>query len=170
MANEIKGLKVIYDFITPDEENEILLHAETVPMATKRGGRSSIKRWGNGKCYDNFIVSDKIPEWLGKIAQKLIDNSLLDEMPTEISFNMYDIGDYIAPHIDNEKSGSIITVLSLFGKADIELTKDNEKLVIPLPPRTLIQLSGDMRFLWRHSIPPVSELRYSLVFRKNETI
>jgi len=116
MQGEIVGLKVIYDFITQWEESDILAHIDGSPMAVKRGGRSSIKRWGNGHCYDNFVVSEEIPQWLKNIAERIIEKCLLQQMPDECSLNMYAIGDYIPPHIDNKESGNIITTLSLLGK------------------------------------------------------
>jgi alkylated DNA repair protein (DNA oxidative demethylase) len=166
--NNIEGLKVLYNFISKQEEEELLSHIDIQPMSVKRGGRSSIKRWGSGGCYNNFVVSETIPEWLTAIAQKIIDAGLLQKMPDQISLSLFEKGDYVPPHIDNPQSGKVITTLSLLSEAQMIFTKDGEKLDIPLPKRTLVQMWGELRNEWKHEIAPVNEKRYSLVFRHSK--
>ncbi len=41
----------------------------------------------------------------------------------------------------------------------------DEILSIELQPRSIYLMSGDAREIWQHSIPPVKELRYSIMMR-----
>jgi alkylated DNA repair dioxygenase AlkB len=40
-----------------------------------------------------------------------------------------------------------------------------EILSIELQPRSIYLMSGASREIWQHSIPPVKELRYSIIMR-----
>jgi alkylated DNA repair dioxygenase AlkB len=44
-------------------------------------------------------------------------------------------------------------------------SKRDELLSIELQPRSIYLMSGAARELWQHSIPPVKELRYSIMMR-----
>ncbi len=170
--SKIKGLEVVYNFISAEYELQLIADIESVlgePMNKSRGGRSIIKRWGSAKPYNNFVSPHSTPEFLSNIAQRLVDERYLGELPDSISINGYLPGEYIAPHIDSVDSGAVITVLSLLAKAEMTLEKGLEKIEVPLPPRTLLQLSDALRWDWKHSIHPVTSKRYSIVFRCSKT-
>lgn len=159
-----RGLKIIEDFITEEEENEILEMLKPTPRRSTTE-RNSVKRYGE-VTYDNYMKSKDIPDFLQKIAQKLVDEKLLDELANSISINEFQRGQVVKPHIDNLESGDTISVLSLKGHAIMKMEKDNESFTIELPPRTLLQLFGEFRFFWKHSILPITcAERYSIVFR-----
>jgi alkylated DNA repair dioxygenase AlkB len=44
-------------------------------------------------------------------------------------------------------------------------SKRDELLAIELQPRSIYLMSGPSREIWQHSIPPVKELRYSIMMR-----
>lgn len=171
-STQVNGLNVVYDFISAEEELLLVRDIENElgePMNLRRGGRSIIKRWGSEKPYNNFVSPNATPDFLLGLAQKLVDEKYLDELPNSISINCYMSGDYIAPHIDSKDSGEKISVLSLLSAADMVLDRGNEKMEVPLPARTLVQMSGEIRWKYRHSILPVTSTRYSVVFRKSNS-
>jgi alkylated DNA repair dioxygenase AlkB len=43
-----------------------------------------------------------------------------------------------------------------------------ERFTLTADPRSLYLMSGDARWLWEHSIPLISEPRYSITFRTLE--
>lgn len=158
------GLSLIYDFITKEEENEIVNHIEKTPRR-KTADRNSVKRYGIGASYQDNIVSKTIPLFLQNLSQKLIDQNLIAIKPKLISINEYYSGQTISSHIDSKESGDVITTLSLFGHATMIFQKGKTKIPIELPPRCLVQMRDEARNLWLHSISPVQSTRYSIVFR-----
>ena len=161
---EPSGLSLIYDFITEAEEAKILENIDKTPPR-RTPARNSIQRFGMGQSYKDNIVSKVLPEFLDNLAQKLFDQSLVYKKPTMISVNEYYVGQMIAPHIDSLESGEVITTLSILGNATMIFQKGETKVSVELPPRCLVQMRGESRNVWTHSIAPVKTTRYSIVFR-----
>jgi alkylated DNA repair dioxygenase AlkB len=99
-------------------------------------------------------------------------NKLLKEKPDALNINQYLKNDYIAPHIDRLESGPIITILSLNSVATMlfeHLDNKKEKFEVVMYPKMIMQMRDVIRWRWNHSIYPVKDTRYSIVFRnKNE--
>jgi hypothetical protein len=161
------GLTLIENFISEKEEKEILSNFDPPKRVSSRStARNSIKRYGSSVPYEQQIISDIIPKYLDKIAQKIVKKGYLDIKPNSISINEYLSGNSIAPHIDSLTSGEIISILSLSSDATMVFNKDDsEEFEIKLPRRSLVQMRDEIRYEWKHSVPPVSSLRYSIVFR-----
>lgn len=158
------GLKLLPDFLSMDEERYII---SNIQPSQKIGGavRSSIKRYGSNVPYKNQMVSDKIPEFLVFLSEKIVEQGLLMVRPDSVSINEYHKGNAIGPHIDSVSSGPIITIVSLLSNAIMVFTKDKEIYSCLVPARSLIQLTGQLRYEWEHAIRPVESTRYSIVFR-----
>lgn len=162
------GLSILPDFISDEEENILLTHIGAIEQKILPKGRSKIIRFGSSLPYDNFVKSETIPDFLLRIAQKLVEEKLVDEMPDSISINEYRPGGFIPRHIDSRESGEVITVLSLLSDTEMLFQKRNEKFTIALPRKSLVQMRGESRWKWEHSIPKVDNLRYSIVFRNSK--
>ena len=155
---------LIPDFINEQEEKTILALIGQKPRLHK-SSRNSIQRFGSKTPYGYGVVSEIIPEFLENLCLKLVAKNLLSQKPDSVTINEYHPGQSILPHFDNKNSGEVITVLSLLSEATMVFEKDKEKFSLELPSRSLIQFSGELRHDWMHSILPVRDFRYSLVFR-----
>lgn len=160
----ISGLSIIENFLSEEEEREIL---SILPPPDKKtgGGRSDIKRYGR-KVYPNAHIQDTLPEWSNFLADRLVSGGFLKERPTHLTLNKYNISATIEPHIDSKDSGEVISIISLGFEATMVFTKKNERVEIILPPRSLTLMGGESRWDFKHQILPVRGLRYSLVFRE----
>lgn len=170
MDYESLGLKIINEFITVEEEQAILDSIENKEKRkTNKGkGRNSIRRYGSDKPYKGNIISKSIPDFLVNVSEKLVSSNLIEEMPDSVSINEYLTGQEISYHIDSKESGKVISVLSLMNKATMLFRKKKEIIRVELPPRCLTQLRGEIRNHWEHAISPVTNTRYSIVFRCSE--
>ncbi len=157
------GFNMIHDFISLEEEVEIMNHIER-KIQRKTKERNSIQRFGNAPYKDN-ILSKQIPNFLDKLCEKLVTQNLVISKPSSVSINQYLKGQSIVPHIDNKESGKVITILSLISSAKMIFSFENKKIVIDLPARSLMQMSGELRDKWKHSVEPVEAERFSIVFR-----
>lgn len=158
------GLKIVKDFITEEEEQEILSHIK-VGNRSDQKGRNSIKRYGSKLPYNSNMVSAEIPDFLKKLCDKIVSAGLLEEAPNSVTINEYMAGQGITPHVDSKASGAVITILSLKGNATMNFTRGKESFSVDYPARQLMQMQGEIREKWMHSVPCVNELRYSIVFR-----
>lgn len=166
-AGEI-GILLTENFITEEEEAELLLHIEPLPKKTsKKETRNSVRRYGSNLPYKGFHTSDEIPEFLKVIISKLQVEGKTGEI-NHVTINEYLPGQGISWHIDSRESGEVITVLSLLSeaKSNFRTTDKAELITLILPPRSLLQMKGEARKIWEHNISPVKSRRYSLVFRK----
>ncbi len=142
-----------------------IIESITKKPRSKKSGRNSIQRFGTATAYKNDIISETIPEFLDKLSNKICQMGLLSMKPTSITINEYYENQYIDPHIDNKECGEIITILSILSQATMFFEKKQDKFGIELPRRSLIQMRDDIRNNWMHSIAPVKNQRYSIVFR-----
>ncbi len=162
-------LVVIKDFISLDEENNILNNYKSTE-STGKEKRNNIERYGSNLPYKGKMISYTIPDCYQDLCDKLIEKKVLRELPNSVTINEYHPGQIIKYHIDSKTSGQIITVISLLGSATMGFKNKTEEFFINFPPRALVQISGDLRWNWKHCILPVEEKRYSLVFRNSNLI
>lgn len=128
--------------------------------------RNRIYRYGSNLPYSGPIKSKKLPDWIAFVIDRLLTQNLLTERPDHLTINEYHKGQSIDWHIDSKTSGDIISVLSLESDAVMDIRKDKSFGTMQLPPRSLIQMTGEHRWDWAHSIQPLKGHRWSLVFRK----
>jgi alkylated DNA repair dioxygenase AlkB len=86
----------------------------------------------------------------------------------QVGINEYRPGAGIGWHRDKPEFGDVIGV-SLLAPVKMRLRKRQgqkwERRSIVIQPRSIYVLAGAVRHQWEHSIPPVNELRYSIMFR-----
>ena len=158
------GLTLIHDFITPEEEAEIMSHiTKGEKQDTKH--RNCVKRYGSNQPYRSNMVSRYIPKFLDRLSDRLVERGLVAHKPNSVTINEYFEGQGIIPHIDSPESGDVISVLGLLGMAVMVFGRGDESFKVDFLPRTLMQISDELRWKWWHSIPEVNETRYSIVFR-----
>jgi len=59
----------------------------------------------------------------------------------------------------------VVVVLSLMSDAQMKFTHKSESFVVELKSRSLVVMKNEISFKWKHSILPVENKRYSIVFR-----
>jgi alkylated DNA repair dioxygenase AlkB len=160
------GLLLVENFLTDNEEAEIVSKIPETKIL-KNSGRNSIRRYGSNIPYKNQMESVDIPDYLDFIAEKIVKSGLLFVKPNSISINEYIKGNFIPHHIDSQQNGPIITIVSLLSDAIMEFAYKNNTEKIIIPRLSLIQLKDEIRHKWTHSILPVQNKRYSIVFRNS---
>lgn len=86
----------------------------------------------------------------------------------------YSTGSPIGWHRDISQFGVVVGIslgaacrmrFRKYNRVRSRILKRDEILSIELEPRSLYLMSGASRELWQHSIPPVKDLRYSIMMR-----
>jgi len=155
----------ILDVITEEEESALVnrILSKSYLKQLKKSDRTMF-RYGQSTIKGN-ILSNKIPDFLIDISNKLIEKEILPSIPISITVNVYNEGDFIRPHIDAISAGPIITILALESESEMILEFGTRKETIVFPQRSVLQIKDIYRTKWNHSIPEVKKRRISIVFR-----
>ncbi len=171
------GLIYRADFLTPEEEEEIIYAIEALPLTHATQGEYTAKRRvkGFGWSYDferkKFIPGPPLPHFLKKFQRKIA--KWLDIPPSRVAEALvteYPPGTAIGWHRDREEFEHIVG-LSLSGWCRMRfrpLSKIGDaKAVVSaeLEPRSAYIMQKDVRWKWQHSVAATRTLRYSITFR-----
>lgn len=155
----IAGLSYIPDFIDAQTESSLLQTIDAQPWITELKRR--VQHYGYRYDYKARSVTPEsrlglLPEWLSTYCDRLRTDGYFPQMPDQVIVNEYQSGQGIAPHIDCVPCFTeTIASLSLGSPCVMEFTHTETQQKIPalLEPRSLVVLSGDARYHWRHAIP-----------------
>lgn len=160
------GLELITDFLTSEEETTILAAIPKKPTQGAKGDRNSVQRFGARDAYTSGTYNPTIPKSLIALGQKLVDAGHLAKPPTKVTVNEYCPGNALVAHIDKPDCGPVITVVSLLSPATMVFSRDKfPSYTVELPPRSVVFMRGESRYLWKHAVLPLAAPRYSIVFR-----
>lgn len=152
------GLRYIPNFITPDEEAALLNTIDQQPWLTDLKRRVQHYGWKYdyvARRVDASMRLGQLPEWLAVYCQRLYNDRLFPKPPDQVIINEYQLGQGIAPHVDCVPCfEETIASLSLSSHCVMDFAKQTtgEKIPQLLEPRSLITLSGDARYKWKHGI------------------
>jgi alkylated DNA repair dioxygenase AlkB len=163
----ILGLKYIPDYITENEQAELLelidrqIWMETLKRRVQHYGyKYDYKKRG----LDSSLYLGSLPNWILKIADKLYESKLTEKITDQVIINEYMPVQGIADHIDCPSCfDKTIISLSLGSTCVMNFThvKTLEKIPILLYPKSLIILQEDARYEWKHGIAPRKKDKYA---------
>ena len=155
-----QGASILPDFITPAEEQRILLRISQVPWLTELQRR--VQHYGFRYDYSGGGVREParpFPPWTQAISERLLPH--LTSLPVQCIVNEYRPGQGIGMHSDHWNFGPIVASLSL--GADWPMcfrpgahpyrasTAPGDQIAV-LPRRSLLLLAGASRQTWMHGI------------------
>ncbi len=156
---QVAGLEYYPDFITEEEEKSLITKIDMSEwnLALKR------RTQHYGYLYDykaRKISPDsylgQLPEWLLEYGSRLYDLGIMKSAPDQTIINDYQVGQGIASHTDCEPCFTDeIASLTLISGVTMRLFEINDKnnfIDIFLEPRSLLVISGDARYKWKHGI------------------
>lgn len=175
------GLSLRLDFINNDEERLLLEEIDSNPWDTRMARRVQHYGWQydyKARKVDPSGYLGPLPKWLAALAERLVEQSVLKEMPDQVIVNNYEGAQSISKHIDCIPCfrGPIVT-LSLNEAWEMIFTRQNAEGELKykqlLTRRSVAVLDGDARLLWLHEIPKrlkegsmTRGRRVSITFRK----
>lgn len=178
---KINGLKVIKQYLTDEEEEELLsiIKSDDFPLKSLSNSPNSrrVAHYGYNYAYNRSGLSkaDPIPD----IFNKLIDPKRLAAASSTLSkikfdqliINEYTPGQQISWHVDHTKMfGPIIFCITIGASTDISFKLGDQIVKVKPPRKSVYWMSGDSRYKWAHSLTnKSSDTRYSLTFRSIST-
>jgi alkylated DNA repair dioxygenase AlkB len=161
-AKQINGLKVFFDFITKKEESELLNNIdknEWLSDLKRRVQHFGYKYDYKARRIDKTFYIGEIPNWMTVLCNRLQEQKIIAFNPDQAIINEYVDDQGIASHIDCEPCfGDTIISISLGGQCVMNFqrevtTKEQDKIPLLIPARTLIVMTEEARFNWYHGIP-----------------
>ncbi|BDA48090.1 probable alkylated DNA repair protein alkB homolog 8 [Coccomyxa sp. Obi] len=176
----IPGLELHHDFVSEEEEQELLAEVEDGCWETL--ARRRVQHFGyRFEYWARNVDINKPIRPLPPTAQRLLQRleQLLGVHFDQLTVNEYNPGVGLSSHIDTHSAftGPIVS-LSLAGPCVMELRRGGVHRPLHLPPRSLLVLAGEARLAWHHYIPhrradtiagrrlPRASRRVSFTFRK----
>jgi DNA oxidative demethylase len=163
------------DFVTVDEERQLLTAIETLPFGDVRMhgvvARRRVVQFGWRYSFDarQLTAGEPVPAFLEPLQVRAA--ALIGCAPGELSevlVTEYMPGATIGWHRDAPPFGEIVGV-SLRAPCTFRFKRgegrDVRRFTQTLAPRSAYVLAGEARSAWQHSIPAVRALRYSITFR-----
>lgn len=156
---QIDGLQVVPDFITAEEETALTDIIDRQPWLSDLKRRVQHYGWKydyTARRVDEAMRLGPPPEWLDGLCRCLQQTGHFAKQPDQVIINEYRPGQGIAPHIDCVPCfGETIASLSLGSRCMMEFShaESGEKVTQLLEPRSLLVLSGEARYRWKHGIP-----------------
>lgn len=162
----IHGLTCIPDYITAAEEKDLLELIDRQNWSNELKRR--VQHYGYRYDYKRRSVAQSgymgaLPGWLLALAERLEYDGLISETPDQCAINEYLPGQGIATHVDCIPCfGDTVLALSLGSFCVMEFSHIACPMKIPvlLQPRSLLIMTGQARYKWRHGIPARKTDRY----------
>jgi alkylated DNA repair dioxygenase AlkB len=169
------GLRYQSDFISTDEEKELIGRIRALPLAPFQFGAYEGKRRvaSFGQRYDysrqKLEPADDAPAWIAAFSARTEAFAGLHPATIrQVLCTEYDHGAGIGWHRDKPHFDQIFGI-SLASACKFRFRRKAgeswERFTLEMQPRSLYLMSGESRHLWEHSIPPVEMTRYSITFR-----
>lgn len=150
------GLKYIHDYLSCSEAETLLAEVDAQPWLSDL--RRRVQHYGyrydyQARSVDRRMYLGDLPGWARPLAHRLHAEGAFPEVPDQLIVNNYEPGQGIAPHIDCIPCfGPVVASLSLGSTYLMDMSRDDASASIALRPRSLLVLSGEARYHWRHGI------------------
>jgi alkylated DNA repair dioxygenase AlkB len=177
------GLIYVPDFIAISEERNIIAVLDDPAASWLTDLSRRVQHYGFRYNYKARALSleDKIgdlPAWAQSLGERLVQGGYFSSAPDQVIVNEYEPGQGISPHVDRETCfGASVASLSIGSDVvmDFQSTTGAFGSVL-LPARSMIVLTDEARYDWKHSIASrrrdrigtrdvTRERRLSLTFR-----
>lgn len=172
------GLLYRPDFISPEEEWQLIAHCENLPLKQSRLRGFTAKRryihfgWEYNYLRDLFVQTMPLPKFLDPFVRRMA--KWLDiprDRIVEALILEYPPGATIGWHVDRERFEHIVGI-SFGGWCTMRWRRDRYKerayhdmLRIDLEPRSAYIMQKEIRWQWQHSVLKTKTHRYSITFR-----
>lgn len=176
-AKQINGLKVYFDFITKEEERDLLNNIDKNKWLSdlkRRVQHFGYKYDYKARRIDKTSYIGEIPNWMTILCSRLQEQKIIAFNPDQAIINEYVDDQGIASHIDCEPCfGDTIISISLGGQCIMNFqkemnTKDQDKIPLMITPRTLLVMTGESRYNWYHGIPSRKSDKFNEIVHKRQ--
>ena len=166
----VPGLTYVRSFLSESEEEELVREIDLLTWKTDLPRRVQHYGWRydyKARKVDPSMYIGPLPKWAKRIAERLVSNKLVPQLPDQLIVNEYVGAQGIGKHSDSKSFADGIAMISLLESWEMifreKFSKDKNKgkcmVKQMLERRSVAVMHGPARSRWTHEIPK----------RKNET-
>lgn len=152
------GLVLVPNFLDAESERNIVTWIDQQPWNTTLKRRTQHYGYeynyaGRGRA--PLVSTTPISGPLLTLAEYLRDQGVFGDsvIPSQCIINEYTRDQGIASHTDSPVFGPIIVSISLLAPTVMIFSRGENRILVDLPPRSALIMSGEARSEWRHEIP-----------------
>lgn len=157
--SDVPGLVLLRDWITLAGEGALLASIDAAPWRDDLKRR--VQHYGfrydyKARAVDESMRLGPLPGWAEELGARILREELCERAPDQVIVNEYLPGQGISRHVDCVPCfGPTVLSLSLGSACVMALSAPDtdEPVLLPLPARSLLVLSGEARTRWAHAIP-----------------
>jgi alkylated DNA repair dioxygenase AlkB len=151
---DVPGLAYLPDYVSADEERELLEAIDREPWLTEWQRRRQIYGMSYGSAKAEARLLGALPSWAVPLAERVTREGFVDDAIVNIVVNEYTPGQGIGLHHDFPGFGPTVVAVSLGSPVllDLVLPGTGREAVLDVAPRSLWVLGGDARREWQHGI------------------
>jgi alkylated DNA repair protein alkB family protein 8 len=179
MEASVSGFILHRDFITSSMEDELMKEIESQKWVVDYDRRLQYYGYRNEleKPYDLIPIPLPMPPLIKQLSEQIVDQGIVVVQPDQVIINEYLPGQGIRPHKDRNYFENQICGINLGSGCIMRFLKGTEVVDIEVPRRSLYVMQDEVRYKWKHAIPPRKkdmiegnvqhrERRWSITYRK----
>lgn len=151
-------LVYVKGYISSQEHNDLLSIIDQSSWCTDLKRR--VQHYGyrydySARSVDSSMSLGELPDWGKGLAHRLFTKGYMPKIADQLIVNEYQSGQGISAHVDCVSCfGPVIVSISLGSLCLMEFNhlKTKNSISILIDPCSLLVLSGDARYKWRHQI------------------
>ena len=173
------GLILYRNFLSNSMENELLNEIDSQKWFFDYYIRLKYYVYRNEleKPYDLVEFPVPMPPLIKQLSQEIVNRHILITQPDQVIINEYLPGQGIRPHKDRNYFENQICGINLGSGCIMRFIKGADVVDIEVPRRSLYVMQDEVRYKWKHAIPPRKkdiidgniqhrERRWSITYRK----
>jgi alkylated DNA repair dioxygenase AlkB len=155
LATLAAGLDYLPDYLDRETHDRLLSGVDENRWLTSAEHRVQIYGYHYNRQADAAYRIGDIPEWSKALALRLHQDGFMPRVPNQLVANEYQPGVGIFDHMDQAVFGDVVVSVSLGSTCVMRFTHAESARVdeLLLEPRSVLVLSGDVRWRWKHGIP-----------------
>jgi alkylated DNA repair dioxygenase AlkB len=152
---DIAGLQYIPTYLDGATHDRLLAAVDEQPWLRSADRGVQVYGYSYHRASDTAFPVGPLPAWATDLAARLCHDGLMPSVPDQLVVNDYPEGAGIFSHVDQSVFGATIASVSLGSTCvmqfvHVESARQEELL---LEPRSVLLLSGEARWQWKHGIP-----------------
>jgi alkylated DNA repair dioxygenase AlkB len=161
--SQISGLEYLADYVDRETQDRLLCAVDEHPWQTSVDHRVQIYGYHYSHKQRTAFRIGEIPAWATGVANRLHHDGFVASVPNQLVVNEYQPGNGFFDHIDQSVFGDIVTSISLGSTCVIRFTRSepDRSTELLLEPGSLLVLSGEARWHWKHGIPARASDRWN---------
>jgi len=155
MTPAIEGLRYLPDYLDQATHDSLLSLVDLHPWLWTVDHRCQVYGYRYHHPTRSVLPVGELPGWASQMLIRLRRDGLVPAVPNQMVVNDYEPGSGFFAHVDQPAFGDSVASVSLGSSCVIEFSKLDEGRSedILLEPRSVLVLSGEARWNWRHGIP-----------------